>query len=135
MANWTGMSRTNYFLVRDEQAFREWADTLPDVRLVQDGHGAFALIADTDDGSWPASRYIGPEDAQELEFDIINEIVGFLADGEVAVFVTAGHEKARYATGEAIAINSAGESAFVGINQIYSIAERLLGKRPSRAEY
>lgn len=128
MANWYGMSRSNYFRVKDEAAFRAaMIDVGAHVETNKDG--LFAVFGD-DEGYWPS--YNGETDE---EFDFTEKVAPHLADGEIAVFITVGNEKARYGTGCAIAFDNTGEAESLDIDRIYELAEQRWGKRPTEASY
>lgn len=135
MANWHGLSRSNYFRVKDDDEFESWAETLPDVEVIRDEEGRFGLIGN-DEGYWPSWRCEETEDGEiEHEIDIVGELAEHLPDGEVAVLVRGGHEKARYAAGYAVAFNNARETVEIDINDIYARAQERFGVRPTAAEY
>ena len=135
MANWYGMSRSNYFRVKNDDAFLAWAATLPGVETISDTEGRHGLLGD-DEGYWPSWRYEETDDGEvEHEIDIIHELAEHLADGEVAVLVRAGHEKSRYATGRSLAFDNSGETVVVDINDVYDRALAKFGVRPTAAEY
>jgi hypothetical protein len=67
MANWYGSGRSNYVRVKDREAFLRWAESLPDVEVV-DKDDTFALLA-TGEGCWPTFRSDGDE-----ELDLATEI-------------------------------------------------------------
>jgi len=47
----------------------------------------------------------------------------------------AGHEKERYVVGHAIAVRAGGDFITVNLQDIYKLAEKKWGKKPSLAEY
>jgi hypothetical protein len=136
MANWYGTSRSNYFRVKDETAFRKWADGLG-ISIVErkDDTTLFAVHPGdrTDDGSWPS---------YDLETD---EVVGFedelakhLLKGQIAVLITAGAERLRYISGSAVAVNHQGRAVVVMLDDIYQKAAhqfRVPEAEITRAEY
>lgn len=132
MANWQGSARSNYFAVKDEAAFREWATKRElTVATNRDHKDLFALLANgTDDGGWPTSAYVEPNEDNDpdgyVEFDIVQEVAdSHLADGHVAVFLEVGAEKLRYVTGFAVAINNKGERKELTLGSIYDLATPL----------
>lgn len=133
MANWYGASRTNYFRVKDPEAFKTEMERLGvNVWPHHKKPILFALGAgDADDGNWPRC------DSDETDEDIgfIELVAQHLADKEVAVFVTAGAEKLHYVTGHAIAVNNTGKHVVVNIDSIYDMAKIAFGVSPTRAEY
>lgn len=141
--NYQGYARTNYFRVKDAQVFQAWAQNLPGVDLVTQADKAdevitpdtrFALLA-AEDSSWPSSR-ITDKDIEE-DVDVINDIIPFIADNEVVIFLETGREGMRYLSGAATAVNSKGEICQVVLNSIYDLAKNLVpdGTEVTRAEY
>lgn len=106
MATWCGSSRSNYFTVKDTEAFRVWADQLGIDVWEGDGlglSGRFA-IAVGDGSGWPSTRYSHDGD----DIDLTAELATDLVDAAVAIIMETGAEKLRYLTGWAQAINSRG---------------------------
>ena len=56
-----------------------------------------------------------------------------LVDGEVAVLMSAGHEKARYVSGYATAIRNDFKHVSIVLSDIYELAAEKLGKLPTDA--
>ena len=142
MANYYATARSNYFAVKDETAFREWAARIglnildPTLHApVVDGNRRFGIApGDGDDsGAWPTSFYNDDTDDFD-DIDVSEELSVHLADGEVAILMEVGNEKLRYVSGSAVAVNNKGKSVYVNIDSIYS-KSRKLGKNITRAEY
>ena len=142
MANYYATARSNYFAVKDEAAFREWADRLgltilePDPRSkATDGIRRFGIAPGNccDNGGWPDSTYDADEDEVD-EFDLTEELGPHLADDEVAVLMAVGNEALRYVTGTAVAVNSRGKTVSIDLDTSYDAA-RGLGPNITRAEY
>ena len=141
MANYYATARSNYFAVKDEVTFRQWAEFVGLKVLdpthqdkTADGIRRFAIAPDggNDDG-WPTSRY--NEETEEYDdVDVHEELAAFLKDGEVAVLMEVGSEKLRYLCGYATAVNSKGEIVGITLEGIYDLA-RKLGSNITRAEY
>lgn len=140
MANYCGTSRTNYFKVRDGEAFKKWAEGLHlDVAVghVGEKEGKFALFPsrNSDDGCFPDGTIYDEATDEDRDFDFAAELSKHLAEGEVAVHVHIGAEKLRYLLGYAVAVNHRGETVEVNIDEIYKLADTHLGVLPTRAEY
>ena len=142
MANWDGLDRTNYFRVKDRDAFLAFNARCSGVTLCWQGDElaepsavpppeatAFAFYADDGEG-WPSYDSEG----EEMEPDFVSQLIEHVADDDVIVFVSAGYEKARYATGVASAYHK-GECVQISINDIYAKAKEAFGIEPTTAEY
>lgn len=126
MANWYGAARSNYFKVKDVQAFQEAMDAI-DI-IIMDGEGEQAgLVAvapdpDTsDDGGWPRCT-LDEETGEDLDIDVPSTVALHLTEDSVAVFMQSGHEKLRYVSGYAEAVDHTGERVSVSLSDIYKIA-------------
>lgn len=124
MANWYGTSRSNYFKVKDDCDFRVWADAVGLELLEDDGDGLFAITPpEANDGYWPSSVCIETDDGEfDQDIDIVDELPNFLAEGQVAILMTAGAEKLRYVTGHATAVTWDGRVTYVNLSDIYQKA-------------
>jgi hypothetical protein len=129
MANYYGIGRTNYFRVKDEAAFREAVEGLSGMTLrTRSESDLFMLMDDNPDGGgWCVlpKGADGEADWDAEYVDIADFLAAHLADGEVAIVMESGHEKYRYVTGWAIAVNSRGERKCVSIDDIYILARDL----------
>lgn len=131
MANWYGSARSNYFKVKDPEAFKAAMKPLEvevwegsDRGTLGDATGMFALGGADEYGGWPSSRW--DEEADDsVEIYLQDIIAEHLADGEVAVLVEVGAEKLRYLTGSAVAFNNKGEERRVSIDDIFTLAKEL----------
>ena len=139
MGTWIGVARTNYFRVKDVDAFKKELEGFPGVRVVEHKENGeethFALFGE--EGYWPNWRYTSDdvEAGEEEEIYFPSVIAAHLPNDEVAVFQVAGFEKERYVTGYAFAVNSKGEELYVSIDSIYEMARDKWGVRPTAAAY
>lgn len=141
MANYNATARSNYFAVKDEMTFRQWAEFAglkvlePDQRdKPADGIQRFAITpGDGDDCGWPTHRF-NEETEDDDDVDVPEELTAYLKDGEVAVLMEVGSEKLRYLCGFATAVNSAGKTVSMSLEGIYQLAQKL-GPNITRAEY
>jgi len=97
MADYTAAFRTSYFHVTDEQALRDLASTVG-VELLQDQTDP-TLFALGDYSSVGELVTENPDTEGDQYISVIDEVQKLLPDGEVAVFMEAGHEKLRYVSG------------------------------------
>jgi hypothetical protein len=138
--DYISMTRSNYFTVRDEETFCSWLNKVweyAQVRkpeVVDNTRDTANVVTVMYEGSIP-SEYYDEDREEEVEFDFLTDIAGFLADGEVAVFITIGYEGMRYLHGDAFAVHSDGRFLIQTTGQIYELAEKEWGITPQYAEY
>ena len=136
MANYYGTARTNYFLVKDEEAFKAEMEKFEVTVISQkiDDQNLYGILDnDPDGGGMPWSFYNDEtEEYDEIEW---TEILGkHLADGQVGILMESGAEKHRYIGGYAVAFNNKGESRNVNLVDIYELAKEL-GTGVTQATY
>ncbi len=134
MANYYATARTNYFRVKNNEAFAEWLESLPSIEMLKDGD-RFGFYSDCpDSGDFPSSRW--DENANDyVDVDLTTELAHHLAEGEVAILMEVGAEKLRYLNGWATAVNHLGQTVTVDLTDIYQLAETTFGIKPTTAEY
>lgn len=149
MADYASNARTNYFRVKDVAALKaellEYGITAASWDLSRRG-AEFVLDEDASNspagsialfsfGAWPSLD----EDSVANRLDIEDEetpvpdqheslhelIAAHLIEGEVAVFMEVGFEKMRYLGAVAVAVNSAGETRRVDLEDIYDLAKEI----------
>ena len=132
MANYCSTARTNYFRVKDVDAFNAWAKEFEDNHGVEvvSKEDTFAILFDGESGV-PISREV---DGDYDHLDFMDELSKHLADDEVAVLHESGAEKLRYINGFAIAINNKAERRVISLDDIYVHAKEL-GKNVTLAQY
>lgn len=123
MANWYGKSRSNYFAVKDADAFNALM-ALYEVEVIGNAGGLVGFISKTEFGAIPTREH---ENEDEDPICIIDELVEHLADGHICVIMEIGSEKACYLTGNAIAVSSTGETVQIGLDDIYAAARAKFG--------
>lgn len=139
MGTWIGTARSNYFLVKDADAFRVWADEVGlfvSDRLDHQRTRRYAVLADEGAG-WPSVVPTSDRNGWR-DFDLVTELAAHVVPGEIVVCVEAGAEKLRYITGEAVAFRVAFggvEKLRLTLKDIYDLAEQQWGTRPNEAEY
>jgi hypothetical protein len=122
MANWYSTARSNYFRVKDRDAFLKWTERLGlGVFKNEESPDLFAIYGgeNTDDGSWPSYDVEG-----DTEIDLVTELAQHLPKGQIAVLMEIGAEKLRYLTGVAIAVNHKGRVVELALSNIYRKAAR-----------
>lgn len=133
MANWYGASRSNYFKVKDTEEFENFLDQFGGIEYHSEEDESYCIIAE--EGCWPSSIYNEETDEYEDYDDFFQDLSSHLLDDQVCIIVTSGHEKMRYITGDAYAINSKGQELSININSIYDMVRKAWNVEPSLAEY
>lgn len=134
MANYYATARTNYFRVKDVEAFTLEVAKFP-VEIITSKQGEETLVGllSLDEGGFPYYIYDFDTDT-ESDIDWQNIFKNHLQDDEVAITVEVGNEKARYVRGYAEAFNNKGECLSWNLDDIYTQAKQL-GKNITEAEY
>ena len=136
MANWIGSARTNYFRVKDVDAFKAWAKAASLVVFEKDGR--FGVYSEDEYGGWPDIVFDDDTTDAHRDFYITHELAPHVADGEIVVCLEAGAEKLRYITGSAIAFKvmaGGADRISITLDDIYALAAGKWGQEPSKAEY
>lgn len=134
MANYYETARSNYFLVKDADAFKEEASKLGDAEVVtqdKDGKTYYAILGSEEYG-FP--HWTVDSEGEEYEVDWEAFFKRHLADDEVAIVMGAGSEKLRYVNGWAVAYNNKGEAVSINLDDIYEKAKSL-GSNITSASY
>ena len=135
MANWYGLARSNYVTALSNQAFKSLVELFNGEyveKINEDGIVQCGFIANSEDGSTPYRRFFDQDEenafVNELKtlidekhhssitslnengmgISIVDVIHSVLAPDQVLIILEVGHEKARYITGYAYAINASG---------------------------
>ena len=125
MANWTGVSRTNYFKVTDEDRYQELFKGL----ICDDGDlDDFSYRRGQDQvfhgfGGYGSIDYLDPE-TDDYDFQkFVLELTRILTDDSVFVFTCTGHEKLRYLTGICLVAFPDGTTKNFDLNDLaYTVA-------------
>jgi hypothetical protein len=136
MATYTSSARTNYFRVKDVNAFNKWIKQFSGLEtIVQERQGTVGILFDDGVPTYRWGTIEGDEiDFNEVEIDFMEELALHLADEEVAVLQEVGAENLRFVNGYAIAVNNKGERRDISLENIYDLAKEL-GSNITRAEY
>jgi hypothetical protein len=140
MANYYGSARSNYFRVKDGEAFKKWAASLGldvlESSQKRGGEPQYAMTPiGTDDGGWPSWRFEDENgQAVDEELDLAQELSRHLHDDDVVVLMESGAEKLRYVSGWAVAVNSKGDRVQLTLSDIYEAAKHL-GTNITEATY
>lgn len=142
MSNYVSTARSNYFRVKDREAFEAWLNTVcyQELSIIEKDTDPLlvGLNATNGDCSGFALSY---EDDNGEEQSLLEGLAQHLAEGEVAILVEAGAEKCRYVSGFAVAVmaDPTAESGHkvleVSLNDIYKLVESQWGAKPTDASY
>ena len=125
MATYMEMARSNYFRVKDKEAFTAFLDHFNSVDLIEDHEGRVGFLAH--DGL-PFDLIVDEETGEDDHIDFVGELTSHLADGEVAVVQVIGWEKMRYLNAYATAINNKQDQVNVDISDIFPLAKELTSR-------
>jgi hypothetical protein len=135
MANYYESARTNYFLVKDIDAFKEELKDVTSLNIYverkSDKHYV-CLLSESENGF--AFDYYDDSLEDYIEIDWEGIFKKHLQDDSVAIIIGSGAEKLRYIRGYAFAFNSKGETKFLSLDDIYEMAKPL-GSDIQKAEY
>ena len=137
MANYYGKTRSNYFFVKDAEAFKQELSKYPVEIITQekDGKTLYGFIDRDVDGAGTVEYYFDEETQDNSEdLDWSDFFKRHLADGWVAIITHTGAEKYRYLNGQATAYNNKGEEMFISLEDIYTLATQI-GENITRAEH
>ena len=134
MANYYASARSNYFRVKDSQAFEAWVNSVGNLGIFTKDNAGETLYAIYDNGGdscgWPSYNF-----DEDTEIDLTADLAEHLVDGEVAVLIEVGAEKLRYLVGCAVAVRSDGEVIHLNLNTIYQTVKDQWGVTTTEAEY
>jgi hypothetical protein len=136
MANFYGKTRSNYFAVKDPEAFVKELGAYP-VRVItqeQDGVTLYGFTDNDEDNEGNVWTYYDDEKEEYIEVNWLEVFKQHLQDDWVAVIMECGSEKYRYLSGFTIAYNNKGESKSLGLSDIYSLASGI-GSKITEASY
>jgi len=149
MSDYLATARTNRFNVKSVDALKAELRSygITPATMAEARTGADFILDEKDDafpvgsialfsyGVWPSLEAVHVADRLRLDEDdaavpstykSLDELIAsHLLEGQVAIFMEIGLEKMRYLGGSATAINSAGESRTIDLEDIYKIAQSL----------
>jgi hypothetical protein len=129
MAHSWESSLSNYFKLKDIQAFKAWLADIQHVTIAYEQDGSIAIMGEYF-GGWPDCR-----GQDHISFDFVGELSGFLAEGEIAVLINVGAEDGQHICGSAVAVDNRGRRTRITLSDIYAQAEAVLGHRPPTGPY
>ncbi len=133
MANYIAMARSNYFKVKDVEAFKKRFHGMQDMEVIEDDEGRVGLMCNGE-GAWPSDVF--DEDSNEhVDYDFVKDLQSHLAPKQVVVLIEIGFEKMRYLVGQARAFTNRGPEIFIQLSDIYKLAAEKFKIIPTVAEY
>lgn len=123
MANYYGTGRTNWFAVKDAEAFKAEMEKFS-VEVgedVIDEQPVYALFGLSDEGMPWSYWDEDTDDHIDIEWDKV--LSRHLADDWVCVLQEVGNEKMRYVGGMSLAFNNKGDSKHIMLDDIYEAAK------------
>lgn len=151
MSEYISKARTNSFIVKDVEAFKNdllaygvrpepWSEARNGAEFIFDHTtgsenpaGTVSLFAF---GGWPSldeehvADRLGLDDDDVVTLkhnDLVQLVASHLVEGQVAVFVEVGAQKMIYLGGTAVAVNASGETRVVDLDNINALAQELTG--------
>lgn len=131
MANYIGTARTNYFRVKDIEAFKKSVKDYEVIVINEDDK--VGLLDNSWNGDFEYYLFNETTDEYDEDTDLVKLVSKHLQDEEVAIFMSAGAEKQVYISGYSIAVNNKNEQRRIDLDDIYNIGQEL-GKNITRAE-
>ena len=122
MANYQGTFRSNYFGVKDVEAFQQFCEKHNLEFIEKNSQCGFLMHPDTEGGF----STTGWDSENEEETDILADIAEHLAADQVAIVMEVGQEKMRYLVGHAWLVNAEGEEKFLSLADLALEAARSL---------
>jgi hypothetical protein len=119
MANYYASARSNYFRVKDIEAFK--ADCPVEIEVETHGNGKDYCYILFEEG---IEEWVYPKDNDPQEIDWAALFANHLEEDSVAIFMEAGACKLRYICGYAYAYNSKGEKLRITLDDIYHLVAR-----------
>jgi len=129
MANYYESARSNYFKVKDAEAFKKAMEPYS-LETAHEKDDLFCLLGDEGGFSWWNSD-------DDTDADPVELIAPHLADNEVCILMAAGAEKLRYISGYATAFNNQKRIVQICLDDIYNLARKEFGAEANitQAEY
>jgi len=135
MANYYESARSNYFLVKDIDSFKQELEPIKslDIEIEKRDNKDYVCLLNKNENGFPWDAY---DDilGEYVELDWEGIFSRHLQNDSVAIIMGAGAEKLRYIHGYAIAFNNKGETKVLHLTDIYNLAKEL-GTDIQKAEY
>ena len=136
MSDYTAKVRSNYFKVKDQDAWQAFCDRhdLTNI-MIWDKERQINLYGFMDEsvGEGLPTHVYDPKKDEHVETDFPAELAKHLEEDEVAIIIEIGNQKLAYLGGYAIAVNAEGTKVTVSTHDIIDLAEGL-GKNVTMPE-
>lgn len=120
MANYIASARSNYFQVKDIEAFKEGLAADITVNVKDKDNNIVCMYVENFDGTgWPVAIY-DEEKEEDVMWDIAQYVSQHLTDNQWCVIQEIGAENLRYLVGYSKAFNNKGDCVIVDINDVYA---------------
>jgi hypothetical protein len=126
MTNYSAITRSNFFRVRDPNAFQLWCkkrDIDYETHNRNELGACFAISASDVTAGWP---FYDADTDKDIDF--YGELAPHLDERDVAVLLEVGFEGSRYLRGFARAIHADGRILYLDLCDIYERARLTFGK-------
>lgn len=139
MSNWIGHARSNYFRVKDVDAFISFVNSIPGLAFwTKETNGtSFAIFVDeTDHGGWPDTREVEgqADDIYGME-TLADDLAHHLAENEVAILMEVGNEGFRYFTFRSTAVAWDGRRIDLDSDDIYDRVKSEFNRIPTSVSF
>jgi hypothetical protein len=128
MANYIATVRSNYFAVKDPDAWDEFCDKYEFENIMtwnsERQINLYGFMFDAGGTGLP-THFWDEKEEEYIELDFVADLAQHLEEDEVAIVIEIGREKLRFLGGFAIAVNAKGEQRQVELGEIYLLAEEL----------
>lgn len=129
MADYYGTWRTNYFTVKNPEEFMHFINQVDgmDLTVIDEGERGI-MMHGSDIPSIVQEKILAPDGSvmfeEDDDMDFTGTVQQYLADDSVMILMEAGHEKARYICGLAIAVAGGSEDCVVlHLDSIHQMAK------------
>jgi len=134
MANYVPLFRSNYFRVKDIDAWKTFVDKLGEYKVIEGNEDRVGLLSEGETG-FPTQIYDEDDHDYTSEIDFAAEVASHLVHGEVAIFMEIGYEKMRYLFGAYWAVNWEGKVLQGSLDEVYDRVTLHWGVKPTMAAY
>jgi hypothetical protein len=133
MATYGETARSNYFAVKDPEAWKTFCERWGVADI--DEKGLYGFVSSDGITSWQTKIDANGDEVDDEDADFDSELEAQLVDGEVCVIQAVGNEAHCYVIGYAKAISPGRDMIYFDLQQIYDMVEEQWGVTPTGCEY